>query len=160
MTILNSITELEDLAEGYREDGLTIGLCHGCFDIVHIGHIHHLRQANSQVDRLFVSITADKYVNKGSERPIFSDYHRAKFMESIRYCHHVIVSDSPTAEFILSVLRPHVFFKGADYGASTDLRLNAERVFVESNGGNIAFTDNKVMDSTSRIAKIIMGKSM
>ncbi|MCW7547097.1 adenylyltransferase/cytidyltransferase family protein [Photorhabdus sp. APURE] len=160
MTVLNSVTELKALAESYRKDGLTIGLCHGCFDIVHIGHIHHLRQANLLVDRLFVSITADKYVNKGSERPIFSDYHRAKFMASIRYCHHVIVSDSPTAEHILSALRPHVFFKGADYGTSKDLRLNAERIFVESHGGRMAFTDGRVMDSTSRIANIIMSKSM
>ncbi|WP_350307415.1 adenylyltransferase/cytidyltransferase family protein [Photorhabdus viridis] len=160
MAVLNSITELKDLAKDYRADGLTIGLCHGCFDIVHIGHIHHLQQASLLVDRLFVSITTDKYINKGSDRPIFSDNHRAKFIASIRYCHHVIVNHSPTAEFMLTTLHPDVFFKGADYGASTDPRLYAEKELVESNGGRIVFTDDKVMDSTSRIANIIMHESM
>ncbi|MDE9544458.1 adenylyltransferase/cytidyltransferase family protein [Xenorhabdus bovienii] len=160
MAVLSNITELEDLAKDYRTSRLTIGLCHGCFDIVHIGHIHHFQRASLLVDRLFVSITADKYVNKGADRPIFLDSHRAKFLASIRYCHHVIVNHTPTAEFMLSILRPNVFFKGADYGVSTDPRLQAERELVESHGGRIVFTDSNVMDSTSRIAKIIMHESM
>ncbi|PHM44286.1 adenylyltransferase/cytidyltransferase family protein [Xenorhabdus szentirmaii] len=112
MAVLNSITELEDLAKDYRASGLTIGLCHGCFDIVHIGHIHHFQRASLLVDRLFVSVTADKYVNKGTDRPIFPDSHRAKFISSIRYCHHVIVNHTPTAEFMLSTLRPDIFSRG------------------------------------------------
>src|SRR5690349_21164846 len=42
-----------------RTDGLTIVQCHGCFDIVHPGHIRHLRQAKSAGDTLLVSITGD-----------------------------------------------------------------------------------------------------
>ena len=34
-----------------------IGLCHGVFDVVHAGHIHHLKTAKEHVDYLIVSIT-------------------------------------------------------------------------------------------------------
>lgn len=155
MAILHRITELQLLARSYQADGLVVGLCHGCFDIVHLGHIHHLRQASSLVDCLIVSITADEFVNKGPNRPIFSDQVRAEFIASIRYCDHAIVSHSETAELIISNLRPNVFFKGADYRSSADPRVTAERALVESNGGRVILTDDMVMDSTSRIAQIV-----
>ncbi|PMS38710.1 adenylyltransferase/cytidyltransferase family protein [Trinickia symbiotica] len=156
MTILCEIAELQALATSYRTEGLVVGLCHGCFDIVHLGHIHHLRQASSLVDRLFVSITADEFVKKGNGRPIFSDRVRAEFIASIRYCSHAIVNHSATAEPVISALRPDVFFKGADYSSSTDPRVKAERLLVHSNGGRVTCTDGLVMDSTSRIAQVIM----
>ncbi|WP_354682254.1 adenylyltransferase/cytidyltransferase family protein [Cupriavidus necator] len=155
MAILDGITELQAIAHGYRSGGLVIGLCHGCFDIVHVGHIHHLQQASTIVDRLFVSITADKYVNKGPDRPVFPGRSRAEFIASLRYCDHVIVNHAATAEPIISALQPDAFFKGADYRSSSDSRLQAERELVESNGGRVILTDDMVLDSTSRIVQLI-----
>lgn len=160
MTILRGIIELQSLADCYRTDGLVVGLCHGCFDIVHCGHIYHLRQAKALVDRLFVSVTADEFVNKGPDRPIFAAGARAEFIASIRYCDHVFVNYSMTAESVISTLRPDVFFKGADYQSAVDPRLGAERSIVERNGGRMVLTDNAVMDSTSRIAQVIMSTHM
>lgn len=155
MAILGSIAELQAVAHGYRTGGLVIGLCHGCFDIIHVGHIHHFRQARAIVDRLFVSITAAEYVNKGPDRPVFTDRGRAEFIASLRYCDHVIVNHATTAEAIISALRPDAFFKGADYSSSSDPRLEAEKSLVEINGGRLILTDNKVLDSTSRIARLL-----
>lgn len=158
MIVLNGSNELRTLAMAYRASGLTVGLCHGCFDIVHFGHIHHLRQASSLVDRLLVSITADEFIDKGPDRPIFSERIRAEIVASIRYCDHVIVNRSATAELIISAIQPDVFFKGADYRSGSDARVRAERVLVESAGGRLIFTDDAVMDSTSRIARAIMSQ--
>ena len=44
----------------------TLILCHGVFDIVHPGHVRHLSYAKSKAKILVVSITADKFVKKGS----------------------------------------------------------------------------------------------
>lgn len=159
MSITHRIDELQKLSTIYRSQGLSIGLCHGCFDIVHLGHIHHLRQARSTVDRLFVSVTDDKFVNKGPDRPIFPGHIRAEFVASIRYCDHVVVTHAATAEFMISTLRPDIFFKGADYRSSTDPRMNAERSLVERNGGRVILTDDAVLDSTSRIARVIVSSS-
>ena len=44
-------------------------LCHGVFDVVHPGHIRHLAYAKTKADILVISITADKYITKGTYRP-------------------------------------------------------------------------------------------
>lgn len=160
MGVLTSIAELQYFARHCRSNGLVVGLCHGCFDIVHHGHIYHLQRASTMVDRLFVSITADKYVNKGPDRPIFPDYKRAEFIASIRYCDHVIVNNTPTAECPIKVLRPDVYFKGADYSDGSDVRLQTERALVESVGGCMILTDDRIFDSTSRIARLVMSKNI
>ena len=155
---MSSILEMQNIAHDYRSRKLVVGLCHGCFDIVHLGHIYHLQRARALVDRLIVSITADEYVDKGPGRPIFSDCKRAEFMAAIRYCDHAIVSRSATAEQMIAALLPHVFFKGADYSAGEDPRLQAERMLIESTGGRIVLTDGEVMDSTTRLAQLITFK--
>ncbi|MNI62912.1 Bifunctional protein HldE [compost metagenome] len=160
MGVLNNIKELQDVVGDYRSKGLVVGLCHGCFDIVHPGHIYHLKRARTMVDRLFVSITADSFVNKGPDRPVFPDCKRAEFIASIRYCDHVIISNMPTAECMIKTLRPDIYFKGADYSTGSDVRLQAERTLVESAGGRMVLTDNRVFDSTSRIARLVMSKNI
>src|SRR5215218_7648113 len=51
-----------------RAAGRTVVHCHGCFDIVHPGHIQHLQHARSLGDLLVVSVSADTHVNKGADR--------------------------------------------------------------------------------------------
>ena len=53
-------------------------LCHGVFDLLHIGHIKHLKKAKQQGDILLVTITPDKFVNKGPGRPVFNEFLRLK----------------------------------------------------------------------------------
>ena len=69
-------TELKKL----RNKGMKIGLCHGVFDLLHIGHIKHFEEAKKNCDILIVSITHDKFINKGPGRPAFNHNIR---MESI-----------------------------------------------------------------------------
>ena len=57
----------------YKKEKNKIVLCHGVFDVVHIGHIKHFEKAKEFGDILIVSITADKYVNKGPGKPLFSE---------------------------------------------------------------------------------------
>lgn len=154
-TVLNNLNDLKIVVRDYRARGLVVGLCHGCFDIVHAGHIHYLKQARAMVDRLFVSITADEFINKGPDRPIFTDRSRVEFISAIRYCDHAIINHAATAEALISVLLPDLFFKGADYTASSDSRLQSEKAVVEKGGGRMVLTDNGVLDSTSRLAQII-----
>ena len=41
-----------------------IVLCHGVFDLVHLGHIEHFKSAKKFGDYLIVSITQDKFIKK------------------------------------------------------------------------------------------------
>ena len=53
--------------------GKKIVLCHGVFDLLHFGHLNHFEKAKSHGDILVVSITPDKFVNKGPSRPTFEE---------------------------------------------------------------------------------------
>ena len=57
-----------------------IVLCHGVFDLLHLGHIKHFKSAKKFGDYLIVSITANKYVNKGPGRPIFNQLEGLDFL--------------------------------------------------------------------------------
>src|SRR5580658_1034700 len=68
------VVSLEQLAAAsarLRRAGRKIVLCHGVFDLFHIGHLRHLKSASEFGDILVVSITGDKFVNKGPDRPAF-----------------------------------------------------------------------------------------
>ena len=52
-------------------------LCHGNFDLVHPGHVRHLTYAKTKAEILIVSITADKHIQKGIDRPFVPENLRA-----------------------------------------------------------------------------------
>ena len=60
-----------------KKNGKKVVMCHGVFDLLHLGHIKHFEKAKSLGDILVVSITADKFVNKGPGRPAFNESDRA-----------------------------------------------------------------------------------
>ena len=62
------IHSLEDLAATLgrlRAAGKRVVHCHGVFDLLHIGHVRHFEQARQLGDVLVVTLTPDRFVNKG-----------------------------------------------------------------------------------------------
>ena len=96
-----------------------IVLCHGVYDILHIGHFRHLREARGWLvngsGKLVVSITAAEYVDKGPGRPAHTDAERCEQLRACRFVDEVYVCKEPTAITALLEFRPHVFAKGIDY---------------------------------------------
>jgi rfaE bifunctional protein nucleotidyltransferase chain/domain len=131
-----------------------IGLIHGVFDIIHIGHINYFKEAKSKVDHLIVSITSDKFVNKGPGKPIFNLQRRIEVLRSIKYIDEIVVSDHATAVHNLKIIKPDYFIKGKDYkNLKNDLtkHILLEKKTVEKYGGKILFT-NSELHSSSAIA--------
>lgn len=148
------ILDLEALAKVISEAraaGRRVVLCHGCFDPLHVGHIRHFQEARAGGDVLAVTVTPDRYVNKGSERPIFSDDLRAEAVAAIAAVDYVAVNRWPTAQETLRLLVPHVYAKGNEFdrdGADPTGKLDLERAVVEEIGAEMLFTDTMVYSST------------
>ena len=79
-------------------------------------------------DFLFVTITEDKYVNKGPNRPVNNHYFRAKIVESLKQVDYVGINFSPDASTSIRKIKPDLYFKGKDYKGKKDLteRLDKE----------------------------------
>ncbi|MED5517330.1 MAG: adenylyltransferase/cytidyltransferase family protein, partial [Pseudomonadota bacterium] len=63
--------------------GTRIALAHGVFDLLHMGHVRHLEEARGHGDCLIVSITPDRFVNKGPGRPVFEELMRAEMLAAM-----------------------------------------------------------------------------
>src|ERR1700730_10894256 len=141
---IRSVEELGSIVRYLRQSGKTIVQAHGTFDLLHIGHVRHLEAARELGDVLVVSLTADRFVNKGPGRPVFGEELRAEMLANLQYIDWVAINSDPDAVGAINRLRPDVYVKGKDYqnpqGDVTG-KIVAEREAVESHGGRIHFTD-------------------
>ena len=114
----NKIYSLKDLVKQLKTDKLKkrkIVLCHGVFDLLHVGHIKHLKKAKELGDKLVVTLTPDKYVNKGPGRPVFNQYLRSEAIAAIDVVDYVAINDTATAVNPIKIIKPSIYCKGKDY---------------------------------------------
>lgn len=134
-----------------RKAGKTVVMCHGVYDLLHYGHIEHLKEAKSFGDVLVVSVTAAPYVNKGPDRPYFDDKQRTEFLASIEYVDYVMLSNEPTALTNIGVIQPDIFVKGQEFQNGTDGvtgHVAGEIDAVRKLGGMVRYTQGEVFSSS------------
>lgn len=149
-----SIGSLEAKTRSLKGDGKVVVLCHGVFDLLHMGHIRHLEVARREGDVLIVTITSDRYVNKGPTRPVFNERLRAEAIAALEYVDLVAINDGPSAKPVIQKIKPDFFVKGGDYKAESDDitgNIVAEREATESNGGTVLFTKEIEFSSSTLI---------
>ena len=92
-----------------------IGLCHGAFDILHHGHLLHLKEAKKNVDILVVSVTADAFIKKGPNQPFNNENLRTQFLIELKSVDYVYLDCNINALDIIKNLKPDLYIKGKDY---------------------------------------------
>lgn len=155
---IRTMDELAAMAEAARQQGKTVVLAHGVFDLVHMGHIRHLEAARREGDVLLVTVTADALVNKGPGRPIFPEDMRAELLAAIGCVDGVGISRYESSEKAVAAIRPDVYVKGSDYeNPEEDLtgKIVAEKTAVESYGGRLVITKDITFSSSTLINKYL-----
>ena len=96
-----------------RQQNKTIGFTNGCFDCMHLGHLHSFERARAECDVLVVGVNSDRSVKryKGQERPIQDEQTRATLVASLKCVDYVVVFDETTAEPLIDIIRPDVIAK-------------------------------------------------
>ena len=148
------IEKLISLRKQLKKKNLKVGLVHGVFDILHSGHIDHLREAKSHCDKLIVTVTSDRFVNKGPNRPFFKCNKRISNLLNIRAVDYAFENNSQTPIEIIKKIKPDIYIKGSDY-ANTNLdltnNLSKEIRVVKKMGGKFITTKTKNLSSTKII---------
>jgi D-beta-D-heptose 7-phosphate kinase/D-beta-D-heptose 1-phosphate adenosyltransferase len=126
----------------------------GCFDLLHVGHLRYLQAARALGARLVVGLNTDASVQrlKGPDRPILPQDERAELMAGLGCVDYVTLFDEPTADAVLSALKPQVYAKGGDYTPDS----LPEAATVKAYGGRIEllpFVPGR--STTSLIARIL-----
>jgi rfaE bifunctional protein kinase chain/domain/rfaE bifunctional protein nucleotidyltransferase chain/domain len=137
-----------------------IVLAHGTFDFFHYGHFLHLKKAKSFGDILVVSLTADKFVNKGPGRPFYQQKIRSDYLASLKFVDYIIIANFKTGIEVIKKLKPDIYAKGNEYkNFSKDYTQQIVKEIKEINkiGGSFK-TTNEITFSASNILNIFNEK--
>lgn len=121
-----------------------VGLCLGCFDLLHPGHMKHLESAKKFCDYLIVAITADKFITptKGEGRPIFNEKIRAYMIAMMEIVDCVVIQNYERGTQMIEIIKPTHYFKGPDIKNLDTPAINEEREMVKKIGGEMIYTDD------------------
>ncbi len=90
-------------------------LCHGIFDLLHMGHVEHFRQASYYGDMLIVSVLSDGFIPAHKKRPIFTETERMVLVAAVRYVDQAILCNASGPQEIIKEIRPDIYIRGDDY---------------------------------------------
>ena len=126
-----------------------IGFTNGCFDLLHEGHLHLIRESKKRCDFLIIGLNSDESVKvlKGENRPIENQEQRAMNLSKLEEVDAITIFNTETPENIIKDLNPNILIKGGDYN-KTDIVGSR---FVIENGGSVEVIDLLPGFSTTKI---------
>ena len=116
----------------------TIVHCHSVFELIHIGHIRYLEDAKKLGDILIVTVTEGSYINKGPNRPYFTNSDRLDALSHLNIVDYVTQIKQRQPKNIIKVTKTKFYVKGPDYkNLKKDLTSNIFKEIneVKKNGG-------------------------
>ncbi len=126
----------------------------GCFDLLHIGHIHCLKEAKKLGDLLIVGLNSDSSVRKikGEKRPVIPQEERATILSSLEMVDYVCIFDEDTPYHIISLLQPDYIVKGGDWEPEEVVG----KEIVEGRGGKVVTVEVVEGRSTQGLIQMIL----
>jgi len=153
-----SIQKLSLITASAKARGKTIALCHGCFDILHTGHLRHFEVAKHVADIVIVTVTPDRFIRKGPGRPVFPEDQRAELVAGLLAVDWVGINEWESATETLRLLQPSFFVKGQEYetrAQEVNPNFLLEITVVKEIGAQMIFTNEETHSSTAAYQKLI-----
>ncbi len=159
---IKTIEEISKIAEELKKNGKKIVHCHGCYDLLHLGHVMHFEDAKKQGDILIVTVTPDIFIQKGPGRPFYNQDLRLEFLSNLELVDYVALNKWDTAVETIKMLKPDVYVKGKEVLGNRNIdeitveglkksNLAAEIEVLESFGGKVYLTDRPTFSSSQII---------
>jgi rfaE bifunctional protein nucleotidyltransferase chain/domain len=132
---LKSLEEIKAIVVEARNNRKKVAFTNGCFDLLHRGHVHVLRQARACGDVLIVGVNSDESVKqiKGSTRPVLPESDRCELLGAMEMVDFVILFNESDPYDLIAAIQPDVLVKGGDW--------NSEKIIgadlVEEAGGSV-----------------------
>jgi D-beta-D-heptose 7-phosphate kinase/D-beta-D-heptose 1-phosphate adenosyltransferase len=133
---LKSVEELKSIASQAKARGQKTVFTNGCFDILHQGHLHVLREAKALGDLLIVAVNSDGSVKrlKGPSRPVISEVGRSELIAALEMVDYVTLFEEADPRRLIEEIQPDILAKGGDW--RRDQVVGAD--IVERSGGKVA----------------------
>jgi len=133
------LEKLKTLRAIWKQANEKVVFTNGCFDIVHLGHIDYLEKAAALGNRLIIGLNTDASVSKlkGPERPVNSEYARARMLAALAFVDAVVLFADDTPLHLIETLTPDILVKGNDY--TVEQIVGAKHVL--QHGGEVKTVD-------------------
>jgi len=140
--------------KAWQAVGEKVIFTHGCFDLLHPGHIYILNQAKELGDRLVVGLNSDATAKrlKGPNRPILPEKDRANILSALDSVDLIVFFQEETPLSLIKALEPDILAKEAS-GGIEELDY---RVIVESYGGKVCLIPSLEGYRTNKIIRNIL----
>jgi D-beta-D-heptose 7-phosphate kinase/D-beta-D-heptose 1-phosphate adenosyltransferase len=150
---LRSLDEIISITTQARQKGKAVVFTNGCFDLLHRGHVHLLRQAKAAGDLLIVALNSDRSIKtiKGPARPILPEADRAELIGAMEMVDYIVIFDEPDPYKLIAAIQPTVLVKGGDW-SETEI-IGAD--LVAQWGGRVAVVPYLKGFSTSEMIERI-----
>ncbi len=101
-----------------REKRRSVATVNGCFDLMHLGHLHLLIESKAQADTLLVALNSDEiiFASKGAFRPIHKLSERLAQIAVLGCVDHITYFQESAPLALLECVRPDVHVNGSEYG--------------------------------------------
>ncbi len=136
-------------AKRARSAGRSVALCHGTFDLLHMGHIRHLQRARREADVLLVSVIADEFVDKGPGRPVFGEGLRAEALAALECVNGVGIHQGTSGAEVIRDVKPDVYVEGVGPSGAEGEVPKAEYEAARDLGARLHFTEEITFSSSS-----------
>jgi rfaE bifunctional protein nucleotidyltransferase chain/domain len=121
--IIYNNDHLKLTVKNLKKDNKKIVLTSGCYDILHVGHVHNLKQAKQIGDILMVCLSNDEQIKKlkGDKRPINNYNDRINIFKTLPFVDYIILYDETdiqketSLDTIMKIVDPFCWTKGSDY---------------------------------------------
>ncbi|WP_297068396.1 FAD synthase [Thermococcus sp.] len=131
----------------------------GVFDLLHVGHVHFLKQARELGDELVVIVASDETVRKNKRRePINTAEDRAEVLRALRYVDEVYVGAPGGIDFgLVKRIDPDVVAVGPDQAFNCKkLKEDLRRHGIEAEVIRIPYLYREDRAKTSKIIERIV----
>ncbi len=111
------LNEAVEIRKQLKNEGKSVVLTNGCFDLLHTGHLYFLKEASSQGQSLWVALNGDASVRqlKGPLRPIQDEIQRAYALAALGFIDGVFVFQSERLTEEILTFQPDKYVKAGDY---------------------------------------------
>jgi D-beta-D-heptose 7-phosphate kinase/D-beta-D-heptose 1-phosphate adenosyltransferase len=109
--------DLVEIRSQLKRQDKKVVFTNGCFDLLHSGHVHLLREAKEKGDVLIVAVNDDASIQKikGTSRPIFPLEERIEILGAVEDIDYLVSFSEETPQRIVARLLPDILVKGGDW---------------------------------------------
>jgi len=110
---------------------MIIVYCYVCGDILHKGHIEHLKNAKALGDKLIVGVLTDMAIMEKKSRPAMGFDERFDLMRALKWVDVAVAQNTYSPLDNVMVLRPDILVE------TTDHKEQPANEFMQSIGGRV-----------------------